>query len=305
MKRDVEFEAEGTTLRGWLYLPEEGAGPRPGIVMTHGYTAVKEMGLPQFGDAFAAAGFACLIYDHRNTGASDGEPRSEIDPVAQARDYRHAITYLGGLSEVDEERVGIWGTSYSGAEVLQVAAVDRRVKCVVSQTMMISGYRNTLRLMNPTSFDERLASVVDDRVSQVAGADPAKLLMTSDDPGKPHAFAGSRTFRFFTGWGEEASSWRNECTVRSLDMMLEYDVTPFMSRISPTPLLMIVAQTDASTPADEALAAYELAHEPKKLVLLPGDHYSGYSDDFEQCCGAAVEWFSEHLLGAVEPVLSA
>jgi hypothetical protein len=29
-----------------------------------------------------------VVFDHRNFGASDGEPRQEIDPRAQVRDYR-------------------------------------------------------------------------------------------------------------------------------------------------------------------------------------------------------------------------
>src|SRR4051794_30335545 len=61
---------------------------------------------------------------HRN-----GEPRQEIDPWAQVNDYRHAISYARTREEVDGERIGIWGSSYSGAHVLVVGAIDRRVKC--------------------------------------------------------------------------------------------------------------------------------------------------------------------------------
>jgi uncharacterized protein len=43
MRRGIEFEAEGTRLRGWLFLPEASAGRVPCVVMAHGFTAVKEM----------------------------------------------------------------------------------------------------------------------------------------------------------------------------------------------------------------------------------------------------------------------
>ncbi len=33
---DVEFNAEGTLLRGWLYRPTSNATPLPAIVMAHG-----------------------------------------------------------------------------------------------------------------------------------------------------------------------------------------------------------------------------------------------------------------------------
>ncbi len=131
VRRDIEFDAEGVTLRGWFYTAE-GRRRRPHNFMAHGYSAVKEMYLDKYADIFAAAGFNALVFDNRNFGASDGEPRQEIDPWAQVRDYRHAITYATTLSEVDNDRIGVWGSSYSGGHVLVVAAIDRRVKAVVS-----------------------------------------------------------------------------------------------------------------------------------------------------------------------------
>src|ERR671939_1186309 len=145
-RTDVEFNAEGTTLRGWLYRPD-GDGSVPGVVMAHGFSAVKEMYLDDFAEVFAAAGLAVLLFDNRNFGASDGEPRQEIDPWAQVRDYRHAITYARTREEVDRERIGIWGSSYSGGHVLVVGAIDRRVRCVVSQVPLVSGHENARRLV--------------------------------------------------------------------------------------------------------------------------------------------------------------
>jgi dienelactone hydrolase len=118
MRRDIEFDAEGTVLRGWLYTPDGTNGPSPVIVMSHGFSAVKEIYLDRFGEVFANRGLASLIYDNRNFGASDGEPRQEIDPWAQVRDYRHAITYASTLPEVNAGAIGVWGSSYSGGHVL-------------------------------------------------------------------------------------------------------------------------------------------------------------------------------------------
>src|ERR1700720_2875842 len=117
-RRDVEFDAEGVTLRGWLYVGDGWAGAAPKVVMAHGFSAVKEMYLDSFAEVFAAAGLNALVFDNRNFGASDGGPRQEIDPVAQVRDYRHAITYATTLDEVDGTRIGVWGSSYSGGHVL-------------------------------------------------------------------------------------------------------------------------------------------------------------------------------------------
>src|ERR1043165_5551794 len=146
-RRDIEFDAEGVTLRGWFYDADGRSGPAPAVVMAHGFSAVKEMYLDSFAEVFAAAGLNVLVFDNRNFGASDGEPRQEIDPWAQVRDYRHAITFARTLDEVDNERIGIWGSSYSGAHVLVVGAIDRRVKCVVAQVPLISGHANSRRLI--------------------------------------------------------------------------------------------------------------------------------------------------------------
>jgi len=147
-RKDIEFKTEdGIKLRGWHYLPEKRAGKVPIIVMAHGFSAVKEMYLDRFADAFAAAGLGALVFDNRNFGASDGEPRQEIDPWQQVSDYRDAITFAETLPETDLARIGIWGSSYSGGHVMVVGAIDRRVKCVVAQVPLASGHDNARRLI--------------------------------------------------------------------------------------------------------------------------------------------------------------
>lgn len=133
MRTDVEFDAEGVTLRGWLYRPDGGSARAPAVVMAHGFSAVKEMYLDAYADAFQASGLAVLVFDNRGFGASDGEPRQDIDPWAEVRDNRHAITWIQLQDGVDPDQIGVWGSSYSGGHVLVVGALDRRVRCVVSQ----------------------------------------------------------------------------------------------------------------------------------------------------------------------------
>lgn len=295
MRIDVEFKADDTTLRGWLYTPNGATGPFPTVVMCHGFAAYKEMDLDDYAAAFAKGGLAVLVYDNRCLGASDGEPRHDIDPVAQMRDYRHAISYVQSLPQINGDRIGIWGTSYSGAHVLAVAAVDRRVKCVVSQVPLISGYRNTLQVLPLQQLPGLRAMLDEDRAARFAGAAPGTLPICSDDPTKPHLFPGLRTYQYYHRYKNQGVKWDNTVTLRSVDWLLEYDVTPFIERISPTPLLMIVSALDVSTPTDEALRAFNMALEPKKLVLLPGDHYTSYIEDFAQTSAAAREWFVEHL----------
>jgi diguanylate cyclase (GGDEF)-like protein len=61
-------------------------------------------------------------------GESDGEPRQHIDPCKQIADYRSAVDAVSYLEEfhadLDAERIGIWGISYSGGHVLAVTGVQ-------------------------------------------------------------------------------------------------------------------------------------------------------------------------------------
>jgi fermentation-respiration switch protein FrsA (DUF1100 family) len=53
------------------------------------------------------------------------------------------------------------------------------------------------------------------------------------------------------------------------EMLMEYEPGVYVERISPRPLLMVVAAADHLTPTDLALEAYQRAREPKRPVLLP------------------------------------
>ena len=299
MRRDIEFNAEGTILRGWLYLPD-GAdrGRSPVIVMAHGFTAVKEQYLDRFAEVFVATGLAVLVFDHRNFGASDGEPRQEVDPVQQMRDYRHAITYARTVPELDHERLGVWGTSFSGGHVLIVGAVDRRVRCVVSQVPGVNGPVSASRRTRPDLVSALLARYDADRDQRFAGARPATIAVVAEDQSMPCALPGLDSWMFFEGSRRDmAPSWRNEVTLRSAEMMRENEPTVWVARISPTPLLMIVATEDMLTPTDLALETYNRALEPKKLVLIPGGHFEPYTGSgFEISSAAARDWFVQHLL---------
>jgi uncharacterized protein len=303
MRRDIEIDAEGIMLRGWLYLPETHYRPSPVVVLSHGFSAVKEMYLDRFAEAFAAAGLASVVFDHRNFGASDGEPRQEIDPWAQVRDYRHAVTWLSSQPELDANRVGIWGSSYSGGHVLAVGAIDRRVKCVVAQVPLVSGHDNARALVRADFIAGLRAAFDDDRTKRFRGEAPAMIKVVDADPLAPSALPTADSWAWFSETGKtRAPLWRNEVTLRSVEMFTEYEPGAYLPFLAPTPLCMIVAVNDHLTPAELAIAAFDTAHEPKRLVLLPGGHFDAYVSGFDLAAAAAREWFLEHL---AEPSLAA
>jgi uncharacterized protein len=295
---DIEFNAEGVLLRGWFYRAEERAGRAPTVVMAHGFSAVKEMYLDAFAEVFVAAGLNALVFDNRGFGASDGAPRQEIDPWQQVRDYRHAITYAGTLDEVDATRIGVWGTSYSGGHVLVVGGIDRRVKAVAAQVPLVSGSANIAELVR-ADFRAGFRDMFDaDRAARFAGDPPAMVPVVDEDPLAPSALPTPDSWTWFTETSKtRAPSWRNEVTLRTVEMLGEYEPGAYIGRISPTPLLMVVAREDHLTPAHLAIDAYERAREPKRLVILPGGHFDAYVAGFAAASAAARDFLVEHLTG--------
>ena len=296
MRTNIEFKtSDGTTLRGWHYSPGS-ERLRGAVVMAHGIAAVKEMWLDRYAEVFCDAGLHVLVYDHRNLGESAGLPRQEIDPWAQIRDYRDAITFAETLPGVDPKRIGIWGSSYSGGHVLVVGAFDRRVRCVVSQVPAVNVRENLQRFVRPDVLAATRELFDADRRARFAGAPPGRFPVGDRDPSAPSLLPTADSFKWFTETAAaRAPNWRNEVTLRSVELASEYEAGLYIQHVSPTPLLMIVDTADQLAPADLALAAYERALQPKQLVLLSGGHFAAYIEDFAASSAAARDWFVNHL----------
>lgn len=293
-RTDVEFEVDGgVKLRGWLFTPP-GGGRHPAITMAHGYAGAKEHGIEPFAKAFAEAGFVVLLHDHRGFGASDGLPRQDVDPWRQIADWRRAISYLESLDVVDPRRIGLWGTSYAGGHAIVLGATDRRLRCVVAQVPTISGYEQGLRRIAPENvlaFEESLAE--DDR-AQLRGEPPRRQAVVSADPGVPASYRARDAIDFYLQ-PVPAGVWENNVTVRSTRAARMFEPGQWIARVSPTPLLMVVATHDTITLTDLELAAYERALEPKRLVMLEGGHFDPYVSGFGESSAAAIDWFERHL----------
>ena len=294
-RRDIDFEVEGgDRLRGWLFQPEEDAALYPAISMAHGYAGVKEHGLERFARAFTEAGFVVLVHDHRNFGSSDGALRHDVDPWRQIADWRRAISFLESLPEVDPNRIGVWGTSYAGGHVLVLGATDRRIRAVVSQVPTISGHEQGLRRVPPDAVTALERLFDEDERAQFRGEPPRRQQVVSDDPSIPASYRAKDAISFYLQ-PVPPGAWTNEVTVRSGRASRMYEPGAWISRISPTPLLMIVGLADHITLTDLQLRAYEQALEPKKLVTIEGGHFDPYLGQFATSSGAAISWFRQHL----------
>jgi uncharacterized protein len=298
--REVMFKSGETFAAGWLFLPENRAlGARvPAVAMAHGLGAVKEMYLEPFARRFAKAGIAVLVFDYRGFGASGGEPRQRISPHDQMEDYRNALTWLSIQPEIDADRLAVWGTSFSGGHVIQVAAHDSRVKAVVSQV----GAMDLNQIVRTVAGPEMLAALqqltVLERIRH-ATEGGEKYIPSTGRPGEGLALQSDQdSFDFaYQAQATVAPAWRNQVTMGSLDAILAHAPGRFIDLVAPRPLLMILAKDDVIAPPDSIREAFNRAADPKRLLEVEGGHYAVYSGSGAKKAGqAATEWFTQHLL---------
>lgn len=298
---DVEFQSEGVTCRGWLYLADE-AKKSPAVVLAGGWCYVREIVMPTYAQAFAEAGINALVFDYRNLGVSDGDDRQHLDPWAQIRDYQNAISFLERHELVDADRIGVWGISYSGGHALILAATDPRVKSIVSQIPVVDGYENMRRAHGTMEYRRLWDLVLRDR--KLRYEKPGERLYL------PHATANSE--QEVSSWpfpetvetfmkikATQAPLYENRSSVESVDLLMNYDVGPFVKRIYNTPTMMIVAEGDDLTLWDLEIGAFNSVPSARKRIeVLPHtSHMTLYSDQskVERAAAMATGWFVETL----------
>ena len=182
----VTFESDGVRCEGDLYLPRDGEPPWPAVAMAHVFGAERAWGLAPFAERFARAGLAALVFDYRHLGGSDGTPRRLVDPDRQQDDWAAALEYVRSLDEVDEERVAVWGSSFSGGHALDVARRDSAVRAVVAQVPFVDGRATVAHQTSDRSTRSRLsmmARALADRAIGVVGLGPVCVPMVSE-PGE-------------------------------------------------------------------------------------------------------------------------
>jgi uncharacterized protein len=139
-RQDIQFISEGLKCAGWFFKAS-GIDKAPCVILAHGFCGVKEMRLSAYAEAFAAAGYHALVFDYRHFGDSEGNPRMILDIKKQHQDWRAAIRFAKKIPGVDSHRIVLWGTSFSGGHVLEIAATDHDpdIAAVISQVPHING----------------------------------------------------------------------------------------------------------------------------------------------------------------------
>jgi dienelactone hydrolase len=288
MERKVDIMSEGVRLHADLYYSKSaGQGPLPTIVMSHGWGGTASMLSPQATD-IARAGYFVIAFDYRGWGESDSrviltkpapdpsqrtdhrftaevkEVREVVDPLDQAADIFSVIHWAMGEAMVDKNRIGLWGTSFSGGLVVYVAARDPRVKALVSQV----GYMGQPISGVPATT---LAKVYDDGTRRAHGEldyPPPRVREAGRLQGGP---------------------------IR--EKFLLYMPVEDVARAKGCAMLFIAAEKEELFDnKSHPELAYSRAAEPKKYVVIPGiAHYGVYGQARQEATRLAIDWFDSHL----------
>lgn len=290
-KIDTDFLSKGTRCAGTLYLPD--AEKPPVVVMAHGFAAERSFRLPAFAERFAAKGIAAYLFDYRNFGDSDGEPRNLVSPRRHIQDFHAAISHVRGLSEVDSSKLAIYGSSYGGGHVLVIAAKDPGVSAVISQVPFVNGIAYLLQHAPKYSIQGTYHGTRD--IINMALFRPPHLVPVIGDPGK---FACMNTPEAKPGYEaiiSDGSKWRNEVPARAGITMAFYWPDLYASKIN-CPVLMIGGETDTVVPYKAAARAAGKI-KSARLVSLPVGHFEAYTGDmFEKVVEIEGEFLREILI---------
>ncbi len=204
--------------------------------MSHGFSAVKEQGLDGFAERFTAAGLVVLAFDHRHLGDSDGDERGRIVYFEQHDDTRAALGWLEQQPGVDGERMGLWGSSYSGAHAVFLGAFDPRVKVVVSQVPGLDVVGTLIAIAGREGFVGYLGALADDHARRNAG-EPSAPIPVVAPAGEPSVLATPDSYDWFIASRSYAPNWLNQTTLESVARAAEYKASVFIELVAPKPLL--------------------------------------------------------------------
>lgn len=301
MRRDIEFQSEGATLRGWLYcLDDTATRRRPAVIMAHGFSATRHMTTDKYALVLFEAGFTVLLFDHRNFGASDGEPRQQINPWIQARGYRDAISYLLERDDIDPKGIAIWGDSLSGGVALAVAAVDKRVAALVAQVPACGAE------LPPDDPDGRRFRTLADTIAR-GNVDPSPnevqgpMPVVSDDQvRRPSALQPLTAYRWFIEYGGRlGTQWVNDVT-RAQPRTPEPWQPGLCAAYVTCPTMFLVSEAEEMRNAAPTVAryAFERLLGPKEWIDLEGGHFGLLyypSEEFARASVAQARFLVAHL----------
>jgi len=296
-RRELYFASGTDRCHAWLYLPEAAdGGPPPVIVMAHGLGAIKALRLSAFAERFQAAGYACLVFDYRHFGDSEGEPRELLSISRQRQDWKAAVAHARTLPEVDPDRVVLWGTSFGGGHAIATAAADPSVAAAIAQCPFTDGLASA-RQISPLGSVRLGVAAAKDVLASALGR-PAVRVKVAARPGEvglmdaPDVMAGVVGLLEASGLTE--AEYRNDVPAR-VALEIPRDAPGRQASQVRCPILFCVCDTDTVAPAKATLR--HAAQAPRgEIHRYPVGHFDIYiGEDFERVVADQLVFLTTHV----------
>jgi dienelactone hydrolase len=287
----VEYYSGRDRIRALWRTPDDATGPVPAIIQGPGWLGLKDaVAYDRYHQGFTDAGFGVLSIDYRGFGESEGEERGIVSPTLQLEDLVNGVTYLTTREDVVAGAIGAYATGGTGGgNVVLLAAHDPRVRAVISQMPVADGRDWLHRMRTEYEWVEYLALLEQDRRERV--------LTGQSRPVHPRNEVMVETLeRKQSNFKKDVDAKiKMEVPLSMVDPLLAY--APGRAAVGlTTPLMVVAVENDATTPTDHAVAIYEAAAGPKKLVLQRNtSHYAAYAKYADVVIPQMVAWFREHL----------
>lgn len=299
-RTDVEFISHGERCTAWMYRPETGDN-LPLVIMAHGFGALRNFGLEPFAEKFARRGMAALVFDYRGFGTSGGYPRSLISPRKHIQDWHSAIAHARRIRWINNSKIALWGTSYSGGHVLYAAAQDQGIAAVVAQVPFVNGLSsswNMKRALGWGYIGRCLTAGMKD-LGRMATCRAPYYMPTVGKPGEPAILSTPDCYDGYLSLVPPAyRDWDITTPARSVLYLLPYSPSRLARRIT-CPALVIAGEKDTLIPF--AYVKKTVSKMPAaRFVGLPCGHFDPYGGDtFEKVSDMETAFLLEHLTGSV------
>ncbi|UCC71007.1 MAG: alpha/beta hydrolase [Gemmatimonadota bacterium] len=294
-RRDVSFDVGGTSLSAWLYLPEDLSTPVPCIVMGNGFGGTKDMLLESYALRFQQAGLGVLAFDYRHFGESEGEPRQLVWIPYQLQDYAAAVACARGLERIDPAKIALWGTSASGGYVIEAAARDQTVACVVAQCPGLDGRAAALESYRKVGIKNGLRLIMHgqrDLVRSWLGLSPHKIPIV----GRSGTIACMQIEGAYDGYARIASeSYVNDVCARITIRGDKYRPVTKAKKVR-CPVLLQICEHDELAPVSAAEKTAKRLGDLAEVRRYPIGHFDIYiGANFERSVGDQLEFLLKHL----------
>lgn len=294
-EQEVFFYSEGAKVAGLLRTPDNFPNePMAAMVQGPGWLGLRDSKLyVRYHQALTDAGFAVLIIDYRGFGASEGE-RGLLLPSMQLDDLINAVTYLTTRDDIDPDRIGAFGSGGTGGgNAILLAANDPRVRCVVAQVPVADGEDWLRQMRRGYEWYAFLDELDEDRKKRVLEG-KGKLVHPRDD-----IMIQTPERRQTKVKADVDDRIPSEVPLRSAEAVLAYKPIDVVHKIAPRPVMIIGVDNDAVTPTEHAVALYEQAGSPKKLIIERlTSHYAAYDRYWTRVTPQIVEWYQQYMGGA-------